>query len=439
MAIPIGVSFSSTAVMASTVNFTRYDNTYACTGWSIDRGRSYELDRTGTGTASVHFVDLTGAFDPTGTPVVDVMNHAAIAIQNPVSGATSTLFRGFVSSVEWEPYTDELKANVRVDLVDALAVFAAMELPLVALSGSTVSVVSGNLSFPALPYTDAVQRRIGDGTHYGGILSDVGWPTALRSIFTGNVKILGGGTDGATIYPPRTSVLTVMQDAADAEFPGVANLYVSKDGKLTFHGRLARFNYTDPTYGINVWYAGDQSACSGSTVRVPVSPPIVASRDDSHLYTSFLALPAGVADGDIAGQYQTSSAGTAAYGLRTWSAENLLTGGGTANTALQETALFSTYYKNNYSTVRTRVDQLTVRPQSPTGPYGTQTWNLMAGVEISDVVSLTTSHVGSHGFSGATFYVEGVHYEAKPMNATYNEITLTLDVSPAGYYSSNPF
>ena len=43
------------------------------------------------------------------------------------------------------------------------------------------------------------------------------------------------------------------------------------------------------------------------------------------------------------------------------------------------------------------------------------------------------------GFAGDYFFVEGVHYDIKPLNATNPEVTVTLDVSPAGYFSSNPF
>jgi len=412
-----------------------YGPYFSVTGWTIDRGRSYELDKTGVGTASVSIVDWSGYFDPTIGSTADVMYHAAIAMLNPVTGATATLFRGYVSALHYEPYTNEQVANVKLELVDAFAVFAAMELPPAALSGSTVSLVAGNLSFPALAFSDAVQRRIGDGTHYGGILSDIKWPTTLRSIFTGNVKLQ------ATTYPPRTSPLTVMQDAADSEFPGVANLYMSRDGKVTFRGRLARFNPTDPSYGITTWYLGDQAAAnaSASTV-VPISPPITVSRDDSNLYSDALATYNGIADADIAGQHTVSSAATATYGLRTWSAEGLLTAGGTANTAAQETKLFATYYVNNYSTPRTRVGQLTVRPQPPAGTHGPVTWALMCGVDISDRVSLTTTHGGGGGFAGDYFFIEGVHYDANTSGGTaVTNVTLTLDVSPAGYWSSNPF
>jgi hypothetical protein len=124
--------------------------------------------------------------------------------------------------------------------------------------------------------------------------------------------------------------------------------------------------------------------------------------------------------------------------LRSWSAENLATLGGTGTTALQETALMATYIIDNFASPQTRVGALTFRPQRPSGTSGAATWALMCGVDISDRMSITTTHVGGGGFAEYQF-VEGVHYEIVPMNAQHHEVTMTLDVSPASYFTSNPF
>jgi len=62
----------------------------------------------------------------------------------------------------------------------------------------------------------------------------------------------------------------------------------------------------------------------------------------------------------------------------------------------------------------------------------------MCGVEISDTVFLKTWHPGGGGF-GSNFFVEGIHYEVSPMRADMHDVTLTLDVSPDSFFSSNPF
>jgi hypothetical protein len=178
---------------------------------------------------------------------------------------------------------------------------------------------------------------------------------------------------------------------------------------------------------------------------VAVSPPLEVVRDDANLFTSAVAMYNGMLDETIEDAYVTSSA-TSTYGLRTWSSEGLLVAGGSASqTALQVTRAYASYYASNYSTPRTRVGQLTVRPQAPLGSAGTATWNLITGVDISDMVRLTTTHYNSAGSATGggfndDFFVEGVHYTAQPLNASFPDVTVTMDVSPAAYYTAgSPF
>lgn len=409
-------------------SWERLDVTYNVTEWTIDRGRVFEFARTDTGRASVELVDETGDFDPTNTsaPYWDLtLRQAGIALQNPTDSTWSPLFTGYVQRVEWVPYQNKAFANVRLHLVDALALAAAAEMAPDGTFGNSVD--NGNITFDEDLATDAVQTRI------EFVLTQWGW-SSLRDIFSGNVKLQ------ETVYAPRSPVLNVIQDAADAEFPDVANVYIDKTGRFIFHGRLARFDPTNPDYDITFWELGDDvAAIADPTNVVRISPPLVASRDDSNLYTSSIATPQNVSDAAIAGQYQIDGTGLAAYGTRTWSAENLATAGGASSaTALEVTALFSNYIVSNYATPRTRCGQITVRPQRASGLHGAAAWALMCGVDISDVVHLTTTHTGGGGFDD-DFYVEGISYTAVPMNSTQHEVTLTLDVSPASYYDSDPF
>jgi len=402
----------------------------------IDRGRQYELDRTSTGTATITLVDTTGDYDPTNAGADpgagDPMKQIKIELVHPVTEENWMLFRGFVSNWWVEPHVTENWNIVTIECADALDLFAAAELtatdPLT--YGDTVPVGSdGDVFYEETNELDAVQTRIRQ------VLTELGWPSALTSIFTGNVALQ------EVVYAARTPALTVMQDAADAEFPTVSNLYVSKTGKVTFHGRFSRFDPTNTQYHINDWNVGDKAAADASpSTVVPVSVPFGFGKDKENLFTAALAVPKDMNDEDIEGQYLVDSVAAGNIGLRTWSAEGLLTLRGNGNTtAAAETLLMADYVKDNYATAPIRIGQITIRPQTPTGTYGQATWDLMTGIDISDRVFVTTSHVGGGGFSNVGFYTEGIHYVIEPMGDASPECTLTLDVSPTSLYDSNPF
>jgi hypothetical protein len=420
--------------LVETPTWTQMETTYRVSQIEIDRGRAYEFDRTDAGRARVTLIDRNGDFDPTNasSPIYqrfDVLRQAAIALHNPMpSGTWSTLFRGFISSISWEPFQTKAFANVTVELVDALAILAAAEL---VPNGDFGIAASGNIEYAQDATTDAVQTRIND------VLSEVGWPAGLRQIFTGNVKLK------QQICAPRTSALTPIQDAADAEFPGVANVYVNAAGHVTFHGRFARFTpdsvAASTAWDFTRWSAGDDANVLGNEdTVVKISPPLVAFRDEVNLYTAGFATYDGIVDADIDGQYIPNAGAIGQYGIRTWSAENLLTDGGSGTTAAEELQNVATYYETNYSTPRTRVGQLTFKPHRIDDDRAAATWALMCGVDISDIVHLTTTHTGGGGFDD-DFYVEGVHYLIEPMTPGVHNVTLTLDVSPSTYYEFNPW
>jgi hypothetical protein len=66
-------------------------------------------------------------------------------------------------------------------------------------------------------------------------------------------------------------------------------------------------------------------------------------------------------------------------------------------------------------------------------------WKLCTEIELSDVLNVATQHPGGGGFGGVDFFVEGLSYDARPKNAAEPEVTLTVDLSPASYFSSDPF
>lgn len=114
----------------------------------------------------------------------------------------------------------------------------------------------------------------------------------------------------------------------------------------------------------------------------------------------------------------------------------------TGNNANDECLLYSEYVVENFKELRTRIGNLTFRSLRPEDDRATATWDLICGVEITDLVDVATSHPGGGGFA-EEFYIEGISYVIEPLVADldtgYPDVTLTLDVSPRAYWATNVF
>ena len=84
--------------------------------YTIDRGRTFELDRCDTGRATVMIHDTEGLLDPTnaGDLGIQPLLQARLAIWNPVLEDWYTRFRGFVEAVEFEFHPSQLVNTVTI-------------------------------------------------------------------------------------------------------------------------------------------------------------------------------------------------------------------------------------------------------------------------------------------------------------------------------------
>ncbi len=423
--------------LAAEPEWTRID-TGASTGirisrWELRRGRSFEIDKTDTGTGTIYGTDTLGYLDPTNPINVDGIvpgGPIALALQNPVTAVWTTLIRGHVSEFRYDVEPSENVVHWEIDLVGPFDMIAATAM-IPGRHGDTPPAASlGDVYFNEDTGLDACQTRINK------ILDDVGWPAGLREIFTGNVGLQG------TVYARLDSALSAMYDTADAEFPGVANVYERKDGAVVFHGRFARFDPANPDYNIHFWAAGDDTACAADSTRARINVPFTFAKGKSHLINACLSLPKGVDQTDVPGNMVEDAPSQAMHGVRSESFTDLLTLGGDGafgpTTAVEETKKFADYYVQNYKDARTRVDTITFKSQHPDSPYGPAQWALICGVEIGDMLTITTTHPNG-GFVEAEFFVDGVTYTCDPARPEYPDITLECALTPAGYYSANPF
>jgi hypothetical protein len=243
--------------------------------------------------------------------------------------------------------------------------------------------------------------------------------------------------------------MTAVQEACDAEWPGVSNVFTDRFGRLVFHGRLAKFDPAtiaagagDAAWDWHHWHAGDGAAVlvdPSTTAHVRV---FAFNRGLSKIINQALATPVGIADTDTPGQLVSDATGSIAkYGIRSWSAQNLLTLSGMLDSsdALTETKRFATYYVDNYAYPRDRITDIQFRSMNPAWTGAAANWAFLSQVDVSDRVDVTVAGSGGGGFTIDPYYVEGVHETVQPLNPNYDDVTLTLDLSPKAFFDTNPF
>lgn len=419
-------------------------------GWNSKRGRQYFTDKMQAGTGNADFSDEKGALDPTYASgpfyPMDPNCPMLFELYNPVAATYSKIMQGLIQAIPQRMRVQEAAVNQgTIAAVDLFSLLAIKEVPpgldFDATGGGTSTAnTSGDTTYSA----QGVQDRM------LAILADAGVPSALYTIFSGNVNVQ------ATVYSPGYKILAALQDAADAEFPGVANLYVDKTGILTFHGRLARFNPTDPTYGIQTWKAGDHQAVLADSTKVSIAT-IVPDRDVTKVINNALCTPQQIPIAAIAGtpppvgpdangvyrqgQLLYHPASIAQFGPRPYTAQDLLTAGGESDglNSLDETALFSEFYVANFNAAQTRIKQATFMAIAPGAPNAAAHWQFLTEVELNDILEITTTHPGGGGFTAEDYFVEGITYSIAPGGNGIPVILLTLDLSPRAYYTVEPW
>jgi hypothetical protein len=421
--------------------WTRIDSTdNLVASYTIDRGRQYELDQTDTGRASVVINDVDGILDPTNAVgpyygQIEPLLQIAIALHNPVSDNWKPLFRGFIEDFDYT-VDPSLKVNrLTINCVDAFAILEAIELtgsaagdPAPAFGNEVSADQEGDVFYEAKAVDDRILQA----------LADAGWDTSMSRIFSGNVSCAD------QMASSGDSLLSIVRDAADAEFPGLGNVYVSREGYVTFHGRMAKFTPEDVAatgdWVFTEWKAGDAAAVAADGLNHTAHIRELAfNRGLSKIINQATCTPSGILDADVPGQTVRDLTSQGFYGIRSWSATDLviLEGTTTGNSAKDECKAFAQYWINNMASPQNRISQLGFRAIDPSSAHATPNWTFLCNAEISDRVLVTVAFPGGGGFTAEPFFIEGVHYDVTPLNEDYHDVKLTLDVSPAGYYNDS--
>lgn len=433
----VNIAFGSNITDPSPT-WTRVDDTdNLVASYSIDRGRQTELDRTDGGRATVAINDVNALFDPTNADSpyfgqINPLTQITLGRWNPVTEEWQTRFRGFISDYDyaWDP--SQRVNRLVLSCVDIFEILNSIQMQ-----------PDGTFGDPPPPGSERVvffdNAQVGDGGRVDQVIGNCGFgDPAFYVAFSGNVELYEES------YSPGESPLIVIQEAADAEFPFVANVYTDRFGRLVFHGRLAKFDPAtiavgagDEAWDWHHWDCGDGAAVALTPSTVAQLREFASNRGRGQVINMASATPKNIADADVAGQVIYDSGSIALYGLQSRSLENLLTKVGLldGSTALEETLKFAKWLVDTHKEPRDRVPTLVIKSIRPDAPGGAKTWDFLSRADISDQVDITIAYPNGLGFTDTPFFIEGMHETNEPLNPDYDLVTMSLDVSPQDYNS----
>ncbi len=392
-------------------------------GWTLRRGRTDEFQRTGAGTASILVNDLTGELGAD----TELPTHVKITLRD------APMYRGFLRGKPAVVEHSGVVTRLSIDCVDAFDLFGRIEIAdQFRFPGISSQRVWGNVP----PATTADN---GDVFYEDGqvddriiqVLANGKWSDDLRSIFSGNVNTQ------ESVYAPGASMMQLLADAADAEFPDVSNLFMGGtgdyNGKVMFRGRFARFN--PDAYGITRWRVGTGSRV---TAGVAQTRELEWADGTDQIYNIALCYPDPEGHPQkivMADQLFTDQASVDKWGPHSWSAENLiiLRHNANGNTGAEECQLFAAYIINNYAQPVPRVTKITLRSLLDRDARASATWAMMMGAEIGDIVELDTDWIGG------THFIEGITASAEELDGDIPNATVSYDLSPAAHWTVDPF
>lgn len=409
--------------------WSRYDElgvTCRCYGFDWQRGRQSELDVTQTGSARVYFHDRDGTFGGTDLIGLQIM----LQLYDPVATAWEPVFRGHIDDIHNTPSPGAPDlTNIQVDCVGIFAYLEGARM-VVGSMGETLTTQSGVVLFAEGP----VDGRLDD------LAAAALLPAGLYVHFSGNTDVV------QTQYDTDSSILEAMRDAADAEFPGIGNIFEDRFGREVFHGRFAKFDPEGTASGTDWdftrWAAATREDVTSGRAQIR---EFQFNRPRDRIINSYVAWPELQEDGttefdqdDISTLTKTDSISITAYGYHGREAPALIikqhkTNG---NTGADECELFGIYYTTNYSEPRKNVERVTFKSLPPDDARAGDVWAIMTRADISHAIHL---FVDEAGLTDEAFFIEGIQGECRVGPPEYDFVTVTPNLSPAAYYTDNVF
>lgn len=402
-------------------------------GFSSRRGRATEFEDFARGELSLVLSDrdsptrAIGDLDPTNSGSAFApwlqkrRRHIRVSGRDPYddgSGPWTEIYRGY-TNLPIHRRTRPQHMELSIEAYDLIGLLAELR---VNPDGDADKI------YAAARVDDRIRAAIADATFL---------PADLTNIATGNVNVQESS------YPGSASILEVILDAAEAEFPKVACFFVTKRGIAWFDGRFRRLggtNANDETTTLDVaWQLGDKDALLDDPTLIPimaVDPPELGGGDDM-IRNAVTVYPEGTDPDSVPGQRVADAGSIAEYGEVSLEVPNLvLLDGAPSNgtTGLEEALFYAEWLAGNYANPGNRIGRVTVKGLHANDTHGS-TFPFIFGVELTDLVEVTLRHPGGGGLEAAQYFVEGIQIDFTPPDVW----VCYLDLSPRPGEATYPY
>jgi len=434
------VLISEDGPLVAEPSWTRYDNLSTCRNYGHDwnRGRQSEFDVTETGTGKAFFHDRSGTLDADELVGLQVM----LQLYDPVADAWEPCFRGHIEDINRDLNAGAPSlADTQIECVGIFAYLGGVKMVLGQFGATLPSGVTGVVFYEDGPAATGTNDPT-DGGRIELLLDDAHISTDMYVVFSLNVDV------NETLYEPDDDILSAVRDAADADFPGIANVYEDRFGRVAVHGREARFDPATVAAGAATGAWDFKTLSAGTRGDVGTSAAQIRefsyNRPRTRLVNSYVAYPRADENGvafdrdNIKDLVRTDPPSIIANGWHGKDAPDLIikkakTG---TDTGADLCGKYGDFYIANYSTVRKNVQRVTFKSMRPTDPRAAKTWQLITTLDISDIIELTISEAG---LSAEPFYVEGISGQCRVGRPGFDQVTFTPNLTPKSYYGTDVF
>jgi hypothetical protein len=423
--------------------WTRYDNLADCRCFGFDwqRGRQDEFDVSAAGQGRVFFHDRSSTLDDDDLVGLQIM----LQLYNPVTATWEPCFRGHIEDISRDPSPNAPElTNVEVECVGIFAYLAGVKMVVGHFGATLPSGMTGVVFYEDGPVATGTNDPT-DGGRIELLLDDARLSTDMYVVFSLNVDV------NETLYEPDDDILSAVRDAADADFPGVANAYEDRFGRVAVHGRLSRFDPDTIAAGAATgawdftrWAAATREDVTTGRAQIR---EFSYNRPRTRLVNTYVAYPRADENGvdfdrdSIKDLVRTSPTSITANGHHGKEAPDLIvkqskqfaTDG---LTGADLCGLYGDFYIANYAVVRKNVQRVSITSLRPSDSRATDTWALICGVDISDIIAL---YVDEAGLAGEEFFVEGISGSCRVARPGFDRVTITPNLTPASYYSTDVF